>query len=193
MYNDCTDHTAQMTCVHGSSLSCVPKIGHSSSRHVSPCASQHTEHQHKFFLSLSLRLLLCYCRPLLRTQTCCPRIHLSTMKIHGRMVLPRHREMRESSRWVSIKRVRAWSLSESHWFVSGDNAVSSSKTGQAAPDNPPLGARAALPFLEILRSAGMTLLEHDADWKTRSREERSLPRTCSAFRRASSCGHHGSA
>ena len=34
----------------GSSLSCVPKVGHSSTRHVSPCASQHTEHQHKFSL-----------------------------------------------------------------------------------------------------------------------------------------------
>ena len=28
---------------------------------------------------------LCYCRPLLRTQTCCPRIQLSTVKIQGRM------------------------------------------------------------------------------------------------------------
>ena len=32
----------------GSSLSCVPKMGYSSTRHVSPCASQYTEHQHKF-------------------------------------------------------------------------------------------------------------------------------------------------
>ena len=35
------------------------------------------KNQHKTFLSLTS--LLCYCRPLLRTQTCCPRIHLSTM------------------------------------------------------------------------------------------------------------------
>ena len=34
--------------------------------------------------------LLCYCRPLLRIQTCCPRIHLSTVKILGRMVLLRN-------------------------------------------------------------------------------------------------------
>ena len=34
--------------------------------------------------------LLCYCRPLLQTLTCCPRIHLSTVKIHGRMVLLRN-------------------------------------------------------------------------------------------------------
>ena len=51
MYSHCTDHTAQMTCVHGSSLSCVPKIGHSTTRHVSPCASQYSEHQHKFSLT----------------------------------------------------------------------------------------------------------------------------------------------
>ena len=56
-------------------------IVHSSTRHVSPCASQYTEHQHKFSLTylscvvLSHLLLLCYCRPLLRIQTCCPRIH----------------------------------------------------------------------------------------------------------------------
>ena len=39
MYSHCTDHTAQMTCVHGSSLSWVSKKGHPSMRHVSPCAS----------------------------------------------------------------------------------------------------------------------------------------------------------
>ena len=66
---------------------CAKNI-HSSTRHVSPCASQHTEHQHKF--SLSHPPLLCCCRPLLRTQTCCPRIHLSAVKIQGRMVLLRN-------------------------------------------------------------------------------------------------------
>ena len=50
-YSHCTDHTAQMTCVLGSRLSCASKIGHPSTRHVSPCASQHTEHQHKFSLT----------------------------------------------------------------------------------------------------------------------------------------------
>ena len=35
----------------GSSLSCVPKTGHSSTRHVSLCASQYAEHQHKFSLT----------------------------------------------------------------------------------------------------------------------------------------------
>ena len=50
-FSNCTDHTAHMTCVLGSSLSCVPNIGRPSTRHVSPCASQHTEHQHKFSLT----------------------------------------------------------------------------------------------------------------------------------------------
>ena len=40
--------------------------------------------------SLSLLPLLCYCRPLLRTQSCCPRIQLSTVKIHGRTALLRN-------------------------------------------------------------------------------------------------------
>ena len=51
MYRHSTDHTAQMTCAHGSSgssLSCVLKTGQSSARHVSLCASQYTEHEHKF-------------------------------------------------------------------------------------------------------------------------------------------------
>ena len=51
MYSDCTDHAARMHVYIGTSLSCVPKIGHSSTRHVSPCASQYTEHQHKFSLT----------------------------------------------------------------------------------------------------------------------------------------------
>ena len=79
MYSDCTGHAARMHVYIGTSLSCVPKIGHSSTRPVSPCASQYTEHMHKF----SLTYFSC------RKQTCCPRIHLSTVKIHGRMVLPR--------------------------------------------------------------------------------------------------------
>ena len=66
MYSHSTNHTAQMTCVHGSSLSCVPKIGHSSTRLVSPCFSQYIKHQHKF--SLIYLHLLCHCRPLLRNQ-----------------------------------------------------------------------------------------------------------------------------
>ena len=82
MYSHCTDHAARMHVYIGSSLSCVPKIGHPSTRHVSPCASQCTEHQHKF--SLTYLPLLCCSRPLLRTQTCCPRIRLPTVKIHGR-------------------------------------------------------------------------------------------------------------
>ena len=32
-------------------MSCGPKIGHSSTRHVSPCASQYTEHLHKSSLT----------------------------------------------------------------------------------------------------------------------------------------------
>ena len=65
---------------------CAKNI-HSSTRHASSCASRYTEHQHKV---LSHRPLLCYCRPLLRTQTCSPRIHLSTVKIHGGMVRVRN-------------------------------------------------------------------------------------------------------
>ena len=34
--------------------------------------------------------LLWFCRPLLRTRTCCPGIHVSTVKMHGRMVLLRN-------------------------------------------------------------------------------------------------------
>ena len=51
MHSHCTDHTAQMTCVHGSSLSSVSRIGHSSTRHVSLWASHYTEHQHQFSLA----------------------------------------------------------------------------------------------------------------------------------------------
>ena len=39
---------------------------------------------------LYLLPLLCHCRPLLRTQTCCPRMQLSTVKTHGRMALLRN-------------------------------------------------------------------------------------------------------
>ena len=48
MYSHCTDHASRMHVCIGSRLSCVPKIGHPSTRHVSTCASQHTEHQHNF-------------------------------------------------------------------------------------------------------------------------------------------------
>ena len=62
-------------------------IGHSSTRHVSPFGARDTEHhQHKF----SHLLPLCYCLPLLRFQTCCSRIHLSTVKIHGGVALLRN-------------------------------------------------------------------------------------------------------
>ena len=65
---------------------CAKNI-HSSTRHVSPCASQYTEHQHKF----SLFYLSCVTVvPLLPTHTCCSRAQLSTVKIHGRMVLLRN-------------------------------------------------------------------------------------------------------
>ena len=68
-------------------MSCVPKIGHSSMRHVPPCTSQYTEHQHKF----SLTYLSCVTVILFSEhKTCCPRIHLSTVKIHGKMVLLRN-------------------------------------------------------------------------------------------------------
>ena len=87
MYSHSTDHTAQRTCVHGSSSSCVPKIGQSStvSCFILRLTAQRTPAQ-----VLSHLPLLCYCRPLLRIQTCCPRIHLSAVKIHGRMVFLRN-------------------------------------------------------------------------------------------------------
>ena len=64
----------------GSSLSWVSKTGQSSTRHVSPCASQHTEHQHKF----SHIYISCVTVDLLSTHP------LPTAKIHGRMALPRN-------------------------------------------------------------------------------------------------------
>ena len=83
MYSHSTDHTAQMTCVHGSSLRCVPKIGQSSTRHVSPCASQYTEHQHKF----SLTYLSCVTVVLFSESR--PVVHASICPL-GRMVLLRN-------------------------------------------------------------------------------------------------------
>ena len=68
-------------------LSCVPKNRFSSMRHVSSCASQHTEHQHKF----SLTYISCFIRLPLRIQTCCPRIHLPTAKIHLSQVMSQKR------------------------------------------------------------------------------------------------------
>ena len=57
MYSRCTDHTARMHVYFGSSLSCVPNMGHSSTRHVSLCASQYTEHSTSS-LSLTSPVLL---------------------------------------------------------------------------------------------------------------------------------------
>ena len=56
MYSHSTHRTAQMTCVLGSrgftSLRrMVCQNIHASTRHVSSCASQHTEHLHKFSLT----------------------------------------------------------------------------------------------------------------------------------------------
>ena len=50
------------------------------------CCSRHLALPHLLFLLT----LLCCCRLLLRTQTCCQRIQLSTAKIHGRMALLRN-------------------------------------------------------------------------------------------------------
>ena len=73
--------------IEGSSLICVTKIGHSSTRHVSSCASQHTEHQHKFSLTYVSCVTFVY---LSDSRLCCPRIHLPTAEIHGRMALLRN-------------------------------------------------------------------------------------------------------
>ena len=87
MQSHCTEQT---TCVHGarcltsSSPNCVPK--HS-------LIYPHTEHQHKV---LSHSHLLWYIRLLLRLQTCCPRIHWPTAKIHGRMALPRNAHLSQA-------------------------------------------------------------------------------------------------
>ena len=80
MYSHCTDHTAQMTLAHGSSLSCVPQ--NASSIHAS-CSTLRLAAHWTPALVLSRLSLSCYCRPRLQTQTCCPRIHLSIVKIHG--------------------------------------------------------------------------------------------------------------
>ena len=78
MCSDYTDHAARMHVYiwfkghEGSSLSCVPKIGHSSTRHVSPCASQYTEHQHKFsltYLSCVTVVLCSESRPVVHAST----------------------------------------------------------------------------------------------------------------------------
>ena len=69
----------------GLKTSCAAKTIHLSMRHVSPCASQCTEHQRK-----SDPPLLCCIRLRLRLQTCCPRIHLPAAKIHGRRALLRN-------------------------------------------------------------------------------------------------------
>ena len=76
-----------MTCVHWLKTSCAPKNSPSSMRHgFILCCTRHWALPHR----LSLLPLLCCCRPPLRTQTCCPRIQLSTAKIHSRMVLLRY-------------------------------------------------------------------------------------------------------
>ena len=64
------------------------------------CQNRSFIHASCFFLRLTVHWtpaqvlshlpLLCFCRPLLRSQTCCPRIHLSTVKIHCWMVLLRN-------------------------------------------------------------------------------------------------------
>ena len=73
MYSHCTHHTARMHVYIGSSLSCVPKIGSSSTRHVSPCASQYIEHQHKFsltYLSCVTVVLFSEPRPVVHASIC---------------------------------------------------------------------------------------------------------------------------
>ena len=66
---------------------CAEKNILSSTRHVCTlCCTRHSALPHLLFLLP----LLCCCRLLLRTQTCCPRIQLSTAKIHCRMTLLRN-------------------------------------------------------------------------------------------------------
>ena len=79
MYSRCTNHTAQMHVYIGSSPSCAPKIM------CYPCVMFHPAPQmtrNTCTSALSLPPLLCCSRPLLRSQTCRPRIHVSTVKIH---------------------------------------------------------------------------------------------------------------
>ena len=76
-----------MTCVHWLKTRCAPKNSPSFTRHgFILCCTRHWALPHR----LSLLLLPCCCRPPLRTQTCCPRIQLSTAKIHSRMALLRN-------------------------------------------------------------------------------------------------------
>ena len=72
MYRHSTDHTAQMTCLLWLKFELRPQKR--SVIHASCFTLRLTEHGTPAQVLFHLPLL-CYCRPLLRTQTCCPRIH----------------------------------------------------------------------------------------------------------------------
>ena len=96
-------------------LSCVAKIGQSSTRHISPFALSPHSTMNTSTNSLSHPSPVTVV-PRLRTQTCCPppnpvlcpRVHESTAKIHGRMVLlrkstPPQKGKRTSQLWDTAK------------------------------------------------------------------------------------------
>ena len=78
MYSHCTDQTAQLHVHIGSSLRRVMS-------HPLLHATLNTSTS-----SLSHLPILCHCHPLLRSQTCRPRVHSSTVKIHGGVALLRN-------------------------------------------------------------------------------------------------------
>ena len=105
MHSHCTEQTT-----------CVPWLkGPEGSRRI-VCQKHSLIHASCFTLRLTVQWtralvlshlpLLCYCRPLLRTQTCCPRIHLSTVKIHRRMVLLRNFTLSQTKRRILAREVR---------------------------------------------------------------------------------------
>ena len=97
---------------------CAKNI-HSSKRHVSSCASQYTEHQHKFSLTfLSCVTVVYFSDP----RPVCLRIHLSDVKIHDRMVLLRntnfpHSESIEFGPCISTGTVKACALFGLHMMA----------------------------------------------------------------------------
>ena len=107
MHSHCTEHTARMHVFLGSSLSSVPKIDHSSTRHVSSCASQkYTGHQPKF----SLTCLSCVTDVLFSE----PRPAVPTVKIHGGMALPRNSTHRQVI-WAQKDRAQQDSGQSTKW------------------------------------------------------------------------------
>ena len=89
MYSHSSDLTAHITCVHCTLVQdelCAEQHSFIDASCLTLCCTREWALPHL----LSLLPLLCHCRLLLRTQTCCPRIQLFTVKIHGKKALLRN-------------------------------------------------------------------------------------------------------